>query len=561
MKYKYVAYIRKSSESKEKQVLSIPSQKRELQEKFPDLDITEWIDEEKSVFKPYNRPKFADMIERVIKGEIYGIVAWHPDRLSRNEIDAGAVTFAARTGVLKDLRFVSYNFINSPEGIKQLQDELVDSQYSSAKLSVNVKRGLGDKLKMGRMPVMAPIGYFNTKLAERGENKINVDKERFDLVRKMWDLMLTGSYSVPQVRDIATKEWGLLTPKRKKRGGGPVAYTSAYNIFSNIFYTGHFKYGGQIYKGDHESMITLAEFDRVQTLIGARGNPRPKTHTFAYGCGTFTCGECGYSLTSIEKIKYIKTEQKTKEYVFYLCGNRGKVTTCSQDYNVNEVEIEKQLKEELIKYTIDPEFLHWALEVMKDNEVMGMLTEKDIKENVAKTLENKQEELKRLIQMATKGFISDEEFKQSRAELDEVILSLKSQLEEVESEKNENLMKLTEKAFIFSTYALMVLENGDKKTKNEIVKSFGLNRTIKDKKVSIVANEWYNQVRLGSLSLRKILARAEPGISCKQTIVSDFPNIRSVLRGLVDDIRTGFESRNDATVYIPTFYPTLETTT
>jgi hypothetical protein len=32
------------------------------------------------------------------------------------------------------------------------------------------------------------------------------------------------------------------------------------------------------------------------------------------------------------------------------------------------------------------------------------------------------------------------------------------------------------------------------------------------------------------------------------------------LRGLVDDIRTGFERRNDATVYIPTFYSTLETT-
>lgn len=32
------------------------------------------------------------------------------------------------------------------------------------------------------------------------------------------------------------------------------------------------------------------------------------------------------------------------------------------------------------------------------------------------------------------------------------------------------------------------------------------------------------------------------------------------MRGLVDDIRTGFERRNDATVYIPTFYPTRETT-
>lgn len=216
MKYKYAAYIRKSSESKEKQALSIPSQREKIQEVFPDLDIVDWIEEEKSAFKPYNRPKFAKMMEMIHKKELDGIVAWHPDRLSRNEIDAGNITYALRSGVLKDLKFVSYNFFISPEGIQQLQNSLSSSQYYSAKLGVDVKRGLGDKLKMGRMPGLAPVGYYNTKLAERGENKIVEDPERFNLVRKMWDLMLTGNYSAPQVRDIATKEWGLMTIKRKK---------------------------------------------------------------------------------------------------------------------------------------------------------------------------------------------------------------------------------------------------------------------------------------------------------------------------------------------------------
>ncbi len=528
---KYEAYIRKSSESKEKQALSIQSQKDNLIKQFPNLNIVTWTDEEKSAFKPYNRPKFAEMMKRVHEGKIDGIIAWHPDRLSRNEIDAGNITYALRSGVLKDLKFASYNFSNSPEGIQQLQNSLSSSQYYSAKLGVDVKRGLGDKLEMGRMPTLAPMGYLNTKLATRGENKIIVDPERFNIVRKMWDMILTGNYSAPQIREIATKKWGLLTPKKKKIGGRPIGYNTIYNMFSNIFYTGNFIYRGRMYKGDHKPMITMAEFDRVQTLIKAHGSPRAKTYEFAYGYGTMKCGECDHSLVGIEKVKFIKSEQITKVYTLYLCSNKGKVTHCSQKDNVNEKEVEKQIKGEILRHTIDPEFLHWSLDVMKDNDFIEVVTEKDIKKTLARTLENKQEELKRLIQMATKGFLSDEEFKTSRAELDKAISNLNAELNKTESSKDKDLMELTEKAFVYSTYALAALENGSKQTKKEVFKGLGLNRTIKDKKLNVKANEWYSEIKKGYFSIKEIMSELEPEIPCKQKTINDFDGLRLLLRG------------------------------
>ena len=533
MKYKYGGYIRKSSEAKEKQALSIDSQKEAITEKFPELDII-WFEESRSAFEPNNRPKFTEMLDRALSGELHGILAWHPDRLSRNEKDAGEITFPVRKGIIKDLKFVSYSFENTPDGIKHLQNSLSDSQYYSSKLGVDVKRGLGDKLKMRRMPSLAPIGYLNTKFAERGTNKIIVDPERFGIVRKMWDLLLTGNYSVPQVREIATNEWGLITPKKKKVGGGKVGYTSAYNMFSNIFYTGNFIYRGITYEGDHVPMITMAEFDRVQTLLKEHGKPRAKTHEFSYGCGTFKCGECNHSYIGIEKVKFIKSKKITKEYVFYLCGHKKSTVLCNQKYNINEIEIEKQIETELSKYTIDEEFLNWALEVMKDNNAVEVKTDKDIKSGIANTLEIKQEELKKLIQMAMKGFISDEEFKESRAELDKTVSSLKSQLNEVENEKNDNLMELTEKAFYFSTYALVALKSGDKRTRNEIIKSLGMNRVIKDKILNIEAFEWYLNIRKSYSSLREQLAGIEPEIPYKQRTIDDFPHLRSLLRGRPD---------------------------
>src|SRR5688572_150752 len=118
---KYFVYIRKSTEDEEKQVLSLETQLDKAKELFNGLDLIFLPPESASAFKPYNRPIFADMIKRIERGEAQGIVAWHPDRISRNEIDAAQVTYMIRTGKIKDLKFGSYNFDNSPEGIMMLQ--------------------------------------------------------------------------------------------------------------------------------------------------------------------------------------------------------------------------------------------------------------------------------------------------------------------------------------------------------------------------------------------------------------------------------------------------------
>lgn len=113
-KIKYFAYARKSTEGEERQAISIESQKDKIKEFFSDLEIVQTFEERHSAFIPYNRPAFKEMIERIQNGEAQGIITWHPDRLSRNEIDAATITYMIRMGQIKDLKFGSYNFDNSP---------------------------------------------------------------------------------------------------------------------------------------------------------------------------------------------------------------------------------------------------------------------------------------------------------------------------------------------------------------------------------------------------------------------------------------------------------------
>src|SRR3989344_7701378 len=158
---KYFLYARKSTEEEEKQALSLSTQIEKAHEIFPDLDLIELPPESASAFTPNNRPIFEGMLKRIDAGEAHGVVAWHPDRLSRNELDAAAITYRVRTGKILDLKFGSYNFDNSPEGIMMLQMALSQSQYFSSKLGKDVRRGLEKKFDMGWQPNMCPNGYKN----------------------------------------------------------------------------------------------------------------------------------------------------------------------------------------------------------------------------------------------------------------------------------------------------------------------------------------------------------------------------------------------------------------
>jgi len=65
------------------------------------------------------------------------------------------------------------------------------SKYYVDSLSENVKRGNRTKLENGWMPHHPPIGY----LCDPETKHIKPDPERFLIVRRIWDAILTGNTS------------------------------------------------------------------------------------------------------------------------------------------------------------------------------------------------------------------------------------------------------------------------------------------------------------------------------------------------------------------------------
>ena len=145
---KFFIYTRKSTDTEDRQVRSIADQLAELRElaKKEQLDVVD-VFIEKQTAKIPGRPIFAEMIERIEKGEASGILAWHPDRLARNSIDGGRVIYLVDTGKITDLKFPTFWFDSTPQGKFMLSIAFSQSKYYVDNLSENIKRGHRQKLK------------------------------------------------------------------------------------------------------------------------------------------------------------------------------------------------------------------------------------------------------------------------------------------------------------------------------------------------------------------------------------------------------------------------------
>src|SRR5437870_11721983 len=99
---KYFLYARKSTDEKDRQVMSLDSQTKELRAfaKREHLFISETIEESKTAKQP-GRPLFHRLLDRIEHGEANGLLCWDIDRLYRSPIDEGRVRSLLQKGVIE----------------------------------------------------------------------------------------------------------------------------------------------------------------------------------------------------------------------------------------------------------------------------------------------------------------------------------------------------------------------------------------------------------------------------------------------------------------------------
>ena len=502
-KIKYFLYARKSSESEDRQVQSIDDQINRLKDLANSLglEIKHIYTESKTAKKPNNRPIFSEMLARIEKGDASGILTWQINRLSRNPIDSGTISWMLQQDILKCIQTIDRKYLPDDNVLLFNVESGMANQFI-IDLRKNSRRGMEGHADRGWYPSRPPLGYLNNKL----EHTIIDDPERFNPVRRMWDMMLTGNYTPPQIWKIANDDWGFRTVKHKRSGGDKMTKSVIYKLFTNIFYTGMFNWSGKLYKGNHAVMITLEEYDRVQVILGRKGRPRSKEHIFAF-TGVMQC-ECGGMITASEKTKITKKTGEIKTYVYYHCTKKKKGKDCLFQKPLTIDELENQIEMDIEEKTIISEFQQWALEILNKQNDKEITDRTKIYEMQHQSVVETQKELDSLTRMRYKELIDDTTFIKERDNLTTSIMKLKEKLRETEN-RAERWLELTEKTFHFATYARKAFVNGSLDQKREILTALGWNFSIKGKKLSISTHEWFVPIENNYPELEKEYKRLE----------------------------------------------------
>ena len=528
-----VNYNRKSSESEEKQMLSIDSQvdeNKKIASQFG-VKILDVLKESKSGKMSNKRPVFTQMIKDIKNGKYDSIVCWKLDRLARNMIDGGVIMDMLQRGVIKCIITPNKIYLSS-ENTLLMAVEFGSANQFVRDLSVNVKRGQTKKASMGFPHGVATLGFLNDKSEEKGNRKWKVDKVRLSKINLLLRKFLEGGYTGGKLYDYAVGELGLTTVARGHSGGMPIMRSRIYEILKDPIYAGFFFYGGNRYEL-HKSLpriITESEHVKILRLLGQHSLPKVQDHKTVYSglirssmghvlaqdvklqaicdckrkfsCTLSTiCPTCGTDIPQMTSPKFL-------DYSYHY-DNRKKKS--KQPYkSIPEKKITKKLIDVVTSdFPISSDLAQWSkdnLYQLKDGKFQEAL---DMEINVEEDKKKYDNEKLNARAMLRTQKISEEDYKVDLADIEQ-------RYKHVSKKKNDDeidwMSKLNE-IVSFSVSFAEVLKNGSVDHKRKVLLGLGSNLVWDEENLCITWRKSTQRLIDGVKGMKAKLPEFEPKLN------------------------------------------------
>jgi len=273
------------------------------------------------------RGRFDKMKARLQDGGYYTLLCTVVDRLHRNFTDAEELEKLVMSGHLV-IWFVWESKEKPYDWTAQSHDRIIKyfktlmSKFFVDDQTEKAIAGTIIKLEAGGFPGYPPVGYLVVN------GKVVKDQERFELVKQLFNSAMSGKHDYPTITDKMRKKGLTVRVQRRElrdiKEPNLVTKTNIEAIIKNPFYTGHFKWHGQLWdnrgidgKGEpsYERMLTLEKWEEANRMMSKGGNggrgKSSKSHEWFYK-NLLECDFCECSLGGY------KTKGK---YVYYQCSS------------------------------------------------------------------------------------------------------------------------------------------------------------------------------------------------------------------------------------------------
>ena len=312
---KVAIYVRVSTTSQAEEGYSIDEQKAKLTSY---CDIKDW-----NIYEIYTdggfsgsnteRPALEQLIRDAEKKKFDTVLVYKLDRLSRSQKDT---LFLIEDIFIKNgIEFLSLqeNFDTStPFGKAMIGLLSVFAQLEREQIKERMQLGKLGRAKAGKSMMWARTSYGYDYKKETGSLIINPAQSL--VVKYIFERYLAGR-SITKLRDDLNEKY----PKEISWN-----YRVVRGILSNPVYCGYNQYKGQLFPGEHESIISEDVYKRTQEelkirqrIAAEKTNPRPFQAKYMLS-GLAQCGYCGAPL----KLLMGMVRKDGTRFIRYECHQR-----------------------------------------------------------------------------------------------------------------------------------------------------------------------------------------------------------------------------------------------
>ncbi len=261
------------------------------------------------------RPALQRLLRDMQLGRIDCVITYKLDRITRSLIDFARlmtlfeqhhVAFVSVTQEFDSSTPVGRLTLNILSSFSQFEREII-SERTRDKMAASRKKGM----YVGGFP---PYGYD----IDPATHKLTVNPAEAEIVREIYTTYSQVKSVTAVMHALNAKGYRTKT-FTSRRGrvytGHPWCRFYVRRVLTNPLYIGKVCYHGELYPGQHESIIAQDRWDAVQRLLtGSKTTPPTTTRQVALLRGVLQCGHCGCAMSPSS------CRKPNKAYRYYVCS-------------------------------------------------------------------------------------------------------------------------------------------------------------------------------------------------------------------------------------------------